>query len=147
MKKLIAFFAIAAVAVMAGCRGMEDKECQWDFLIQNQTGSNVTIIWNGVARPPIISGEEQVISYTIGSCPVNRDPPRDLFQEDEIMHNIYYRPDVVIQIQADEELMPEIIFRRKYWSFTTTSSSTATYTLVLTDELIETLLSENNPNN
>jgi hypothetical protein len=101
---------------------------------------NITIARSATTES-IAPGGEGVIYQLYARCGENVSDPGDRFQENDIM-DITNNPNISIQVKVGDELMPDEIFRRKHWVYIHTSKGNATYTLTLTNELIETLLSE-----
>jgi hypothetical protein len=143
MKNLFLLFVWATLFfALTGCAKV-DNECSWSFKILNQTSLNITIAGSATTES-IAPGGEGVISQLHAMCGENVSDPGDRFQENDIM-DITNNPNISIQVKAGKELMPNEIFRRNHWAYTHTSKGNATYTLTLTEELIETLLPENAP--
>ncbi len=140
MKKLLIFFIIGTAVLLTGCPKV-DYGCTWAFSIVNNTDSNVTVVWNDQREDVVISGKNINISSIYTDCNKRDSNLEDRFGEDEIMR-ITHSSNTTIQIKVGDEVMPEIIMKRKYWTFEATGNYSAIYTLNITDELMETLINQ-----
>lgn len=135
MKKLILFFVLAAVAVMTGCQGkaLWDYECRWYFEIENRTKSNVTFSTDvlTIVIPP---GETKEIYYAKGEVADNSVDLFDFFSP-QLDYQMFGSP---FHLKVGDEFMPETIWIRRFWYFTS-EPLRGTYTLLLTHEFIELL--------
>ncbi len=139
MKKLLLFFTVATVAAMTGCHVYTNFVVGWDFSIINQTDYEICFVADGIVKDYVYPGEKFLFADTEGGK-YNCIPLGELFHESEIMRLDYNgRSTATLQIKVGEELMPDIIFQRKYWDFVSNSNTWASYTLTVTDELIETI--------
>ncbi len=139
MKKLL-FFAALGLA-LAGCK-IVDYSCSRYFNVANQTGYAITVIIKTGAVESVPTGSERTIYKSYGHCDKNTIPD-DPFPDEEIMH-ITDSSDMTVQIQVNGRVVSEEIFKRKYWNFSN-EAYRATYTLLITNELIESLKQAENP--
>ncbi len=142
MKKLLLLFTMAAVAVMTGCVTYGDHyyASLWRFHLNNQTDYEICFVADGDFKDCTYPGMNLRFALIEGDKVLDCVPLGDLFHEDEIMRpNYNWGPTNILQIQIDGELMPDIIFQRKYWTFVSHGSHWASYTLTVTEELIETI--------
>ncbi len=133
MKKPILFFTVATVVITTGC----EYSCLTDFIIINQTTSTIDV--NGKYEQIKIAPNDNEVIYHWGDLCGDRGTLSDRYSEYPDTRIVY---DWVLVING--ESIPEEIWTRKYWNFSSVVVRKATYTLTVTDELIETLLSENN---
>jgi hypothetical protein len=137
------FFALIAGAV-AGCGLHDDKDCNnaYLFYLQNETEHSVVVEVSGQYREPghaiISKGEtKEVYYYTFeAGCGEAID---DVYGSEDLISTMPNT--MVIDMKINDEIMPETIWTRKYWDFSN-GIGFAKYTLLLTDELIENLKSE-----
>lgn len=132
MKKLILF--IMMTFSMIGCdrnkHMLIDYSCVWDYTIINETEFDMAYIY-GAVETVIKSGAKEKIFQHDTECGKN-DKPTDLHAIGNLMFNSAHK------LMFDGELMPEIIWKRDFWSFSTEVHH-ASYTLTVTNELIESL--------
>ncbi len=129
MKKLILLFAVTTLVII-GCTE-RDYGCETDYLINNQTKSELTIEIASKNKQFIIRpGEKQVIYYTSGLCGKNTKP--DGFSEGVVMK---------FRLKINKKFVPEEMLERQYWDFVS-ELYLATYTLTVTDELLQSLENE-----
>ena len=141
MKKLIYTFGILALLAGAGCAKV-DYSCYWHFKIANQTESNIVVVSSFSFDETIKPGETFEISRIMAHCDKNTRPG-DIFTEDEVMQ-ISHFSDQTIKIKLNKHLLSDTLWTRKYWDFAEKEYQ-ATYTLTITDELLENLFTESNP--
>lgn len=135
MKKLILFFAVAAVASVVGCSTV-DYSCITYFKIDNQTGVDITVEIEkiDILYATTIEKEEIKTVYdTSGRCGeggISHNP----FNPDDLIFTTY-----IESVKINGELMPDAIRESKYWNFESTGRrhNIITYTLTLTNELLE----------
>jgi hypothetical protein len=129
MKKLFLFFVFTAVAV-TGCEGT----CTIEFVIINQADSDIIVAMGLTGEQIIIeSGKKQIVDWQSVLCapegmrgPFSDDGSRLLYAD----------------MYVDETIVPETIWTIKYWDPVLHDRFALTYTLTVTDELLESLLSE-----
>lgn len=123
MKNLFLFFTAVMISMMIGC----DPSCSMDFVIINETESDIVIeMRQGSKQVTIEPGQEQIIDRQSGTCVI--------YKEDATM--IHYA-----DMQIEGMIMPKTIWISRYWDCVVDNPLT-TYTLTITDKLIETILSE-----
>jgi hypothetical protein len=140
MKKFLLIGILALCGLMTtGCRDV-DYGCNRDFYIANNTDVSVTVIKN-TGREYIISPNDELrISSRGGECGKRKPPLEDQYPDEEMIMQLSHSIPFTIQIKiGDEIIIPDIIMKRKYWNFTTQGNYDATYTLIITDELVEEL--------
>jgi hypothetical protein len=130
MKKLLLFFAVAA-ATMMSC----DPSTSIYYEIKNSTRTDL-IVKIGDRPPTTIPAGEKEMVYSFNETGVWPDEP---FKGD------YNRPYSSLEVTINGILTSKDFWLREYWDFTKTGKYHDTYTLIITDELIETL-SEDNSN-
>lgn len=134
MKKQIQLITILLTISLAGC----DYSCTWDYRIINQTNSTIDlyVTW-GKKQTLIEPGDEQIFFTRVDLC-THRGKMPDSFAE--------YPENYILfdaEMSIDGRQMPEEIWKRKYWEFSSNAKRHATYTLILTDELIEQIVNIN----
>ena len=139
MKKAFLLFALFTFASVTGCKDMIDYGCHWDFNIKNDTEYDMVIeVISGrdALSPVTISPGSQKTAYrlvgetsTVGMIGERFPNP------DEIMLDYPWQD---LKITVNGEIIPEIIWTRKYWEFTD-GKMQATYTLIVTNEFIESI--------
>ncbi len=141
MKKLIPFFTIMAIAMMTGCANV-DYGCTWDFKVVNNADLNVVVLWNGaIIKEAISPGDELIISSINTECGKQDGDLGDLRPQEEEIMNISSYSEPTILVKIGDEVLPEAVMKRKYWEYSSEKYH-GTYTLTLTDELIETIKNE-----
>ncbi|MDR0907315.1 MAG: hypothetical protein LBM63_01690 [Rikenellaceae bacterium] len=118
-----------------------DYGCEYYFYVANTTATDVfftTVKKTG--REYIISPNDELrISSRGGECGKRETALDDQFPDEEMIIQPLPNTSFTIQIKVGDEIMPDIIMKRKYWKFTTKGNYRANYTLVITDELVEEL--------
>ncbi len=123
---------------MTGCgRNIVDYICSYSFEVVNESDSEVIAITvgNGVVIWPGRSQQIESFGFLCGLHTILKD-------------DIHYGNNGLIlnpqdhRIIVDEVFMPETIWKREYWEFDNSEERRATYTLTITNELIETILAE-----
>lgn len=131
-----------AVAVMTGCSGKEDAWCSWDFKIANNTELNVAAMSNGAIMKEVIAPNNELTISSSGTlCSKQDSSLSDYYPDEEELMDVFSLVTPTIRIKVGDELLPETAMKRKYWKYTSEKYH-GTYTLTLTDELIETIKSE-----
>jgi hypothetical protein len=134
MKRTLIFFALAAVAVATACKRNApadiDYGCVWEYEIANETEFEVTYIYGG-SETVIESNAKGIIFRRDTECGKN-DKPTDMYIADGLMFNSAHR------LILNGEFIPNTIWKRDLWSFAAEVHH-ATYSLTITDELIENL--------
>ncbi len=128
MKKLLMFLSLCGLVVgITGC----DKSCTTEFKIKNQTESEIIIKMSENSKQMTIAPDQELT--------VNRQ--HELCGGEKPSDRYYQYPDVKMmyaEMRINGELVPDIIWKRKYWDFTSVVSR-AIYTLTVTDELLENI--------
>jgi hypothetical protein len=142
MKKLLLIGILALCGLMTtGCGGYDaatiDYGCAWIYEIVNETESDI-VYTCGKEVIVIKSGErERIFSYhsMCGKNTIVRDihAPEELVSERK---TVLYGKTLLL---LDGEPLPDAIWRRSLWSFSNGIVYLATYTLTITNELIESL--------
>ncbi len=134
MKKLL-LPCLPFVAALTGC----DYSCFTDFVVINQTASIIEV--NGEYGQIKIYPNEEGLVYMESDLCGDRSTLSDRYAE---------YPDWKIvngfNMTINGENVSEEIWTRKYWEFSSIIVRKAKYTLTFTEELLETLSFENNPN-
>ena len=125
------------VAMTTGCT-IVDYNCNWDYKIDNQTGADIVVEVerrDAVYESTTIEvGDTQNFYYMDGHCGSGGVPenPRP-YEEEQIFGTSY------VKIKINGDLISDAIFKSKYWNFVSTGRhhTNITYTLTLTDELLE----------
>jgi len=128
MKTLLYLFCAAAiVAMMTGC----DPQCTYVLYVKNGTDTDLVVEINGFTPKTIHSGEEEWIDNLVsyGNDSVDRFSP-----EEEIL--------LFRTLKINGNVMPNSVWKRKYWYYTRISKSNSRYTLEITDKRLENLTSE-----
>jgi hypothetical protein len=140
--KLMSFALIASALV--GCGLHDNKDCgnAYLFYLKNETAHGVAIEVNGknsvLGLATISPGETKELYYFTFEAGCG-----------EVIYDVYDSEDListmpntmVINMRINGNPMPEAIWTRKYWDFSN-GTGFAKYTLLLTNELMETLKSE-----
>jgi hypothetical protein len=131
MKKILLFICTTMLAfAMTHC---SDGSCTRDYKVINQTEFSISIELKKNGEQIIIEpNEEREIYERWGLCGVG-EIPQDGYSEEEMILDASMR--------IDGELIPDAIWKRKYWSFAN-KESYAVYTLTVTNELIEMTYNE-----
>ncbi len=130
MKKLIVFFTVAVAATMlTGCEPFST----YYFKIKNDTAYDIIVEVDG-RNPIIINPNDSKTVCELSGAGIPGDP----YSLEDNMADY--------DVKINNILMSKSIWQRKYWEHQSNSKYHITYTLVVTEELLETLSSENNPN-
>lgn len=139
MKKTLLLSFLLIAATITGC----EIHCIWYYNVFNKSSSTINV--------KISEGNKNttITNYTITpdtELPVNKDSsdcggkwPGDRFPNDEF--TVMMRGAITI----DGNKISDNIWKRKYWTFRSQEHG-GTYTLVITDELIEDLIETTNVN-
>ncbi len=134
MKKLLLFFTVAAVvAAMTGC----DASYYFYYVIENGTQSELDVKIGG--RDPIIirSGDKaRVLRHSELGDPGGRV---EFTPSGKYVYILYKVTPVTINGQP---ITSSDFWLSEYWAFKRDSKFSFTFTMVLTDELIERLVSK-----
>jgi hypothetical protein len=141
MKKLLLIGIVVLCGLMLNaCRNV-DYGFEYDFYIANNTDTDVsvTVVKNTGKEYVISPNDELRISSRGGECGKRKTALDDQYPDEEMIIQPLYHTSFTIQIKVGDEIIPDIIMKRKYWNFTTQGNYDATYTLTITDELVEEL--------
>jgi hypothetical protein len=128
MKKLIRLLALAVWSfALTGC----DPSTFLHYRIKNSTSSDVTIKIGGAEPTTISSGA----IMTVYDDSVLGEFTSDPFSGDRVVP-------YTLTVLVNDEPVTGDFWLKKYWELKSTDKHQLTYTMILTDELIETLLSE-----
>ena len=137
MKKIFClFFTFAVLVLMMTSCGLviRDYTCETLFIIVNRTDSEIRLLRGveGSEKVTIIApGEEIIADEKNGMCGKNTiRPPRP--------DDAQLLDDMVFKLKVDGKIVLWEIWRTKYWDFASEVYH-ATYTLNVTDELIESI--------
>jgi hypothetical protein len=135
MKKPLIFFILAASAALSGC----DALWHIDWVVENRTESEIVITTKrmGESNSIVIAPDDKQLIY----FEEDLGDPGGLPDDDGYGYQGPVLTDAKIMIDNNE--VPDEIWLRKYWIFTKNSKYNGTYTLTITDELIETIQSDN----
>ncbi len=146
MKKLLMFFT---VAMTTGCT-IVDYNCNWDYKIDNQTGADIVVEVerrDAVYESTTIEvGDTQIFYNGNGHCG-SGGVPQNIYPPEESIFDASFTYLEYIKINGD--LIPYNNFKSKYWNFVSTGRhhTNITYTLTLTDELLEELRQQDESSN
>lgn len=131
MKKLVLLFAVVAGALMTGCDGF----CTNDFVIINQTESEIIVdmSWYNNKAITINKGNEQAVHHEGHMC----SPRGGAGKYNDDVKMIY------ANMQVGKTIIPDIIWTARYWNYESSGKFHSTYTLVVTEELLESLKQTN----
>ena len=133
MKKIFYLFFtfVALTLIMAGCS--YDKTCVTILNIVNHTDAEIILIrgFEGTSETVIMPEEEIVASKIPSMCGKNTIPGPPI--GGEALFNVQYT-----KLKVDGKIVSQEIWFAKYWDFTS-EVYLATYTLNITDELIESV--------
>ena len=129
MKKLILLFAVAVAAIITGC----DPTTFFYYEIVNETQSSI-LVKIGEQEPVTIQSGGQTTIYNFSKLGEWDTEP---FRGD------YITP-YIREVEINGNPISDDFWRREYWTYKSESKHQWIYTLVLTNELIETLLSQQN---
>lgn len=134
MKKILFFFAAATLALTTGCDGdvIVDYGCELIFEVENKTEFDIVFMLYEKEEAVIKSGKKEVIRSDFGLCGKNTIIT-DQFVPGELMFGS------VCKLLLDGEPLPDAIWKRDYWIFSAKEYYDASYTLTVTNELIESL--------
>ncbi len=131
MKKL--FVLCSALVAMAGCGKHYDSDCGYVYFFEvvNESDSEVIAVTEK-SGALILTGKSQIIT----------DDSFEMNCGLMVLPDVYQQYDLILRYQkryliVDQVFMPETIWTREYWTF---DNSRGTYTLVVTNKLIETIL-------
>ncbi len=124
MKKLIISLAVLAGVCSCEHTAMEDAMCSTTYYIENQTDASFDV--DGHTIQP---GDKLEISRSSCLCGV-KTVPKDGYYPWEMLAPIK-------TIIAGEKQLPDIIYRRRYWTYSHAKYYDDTYTLAITDEFID----------
>jgi hypothetical protein len=131
MRKTLIFFTLLAVAFVAtAC----DPTCHLYFHIENATDSDLAITVEGEGSITISPGDSKMI--------YNKSEMGDAGDYYRMDQNMSY-----LDVKINNMPMSNSIWKRMHWVYQSSDKYSDTYTLILTEELITILLSENNPTN
>ncbi len=136
MKKLLLFCVATAAVVMTGCEGT----CHIYYEINNETNSEIVVQIKETGENSqiiIMPDSKQLIDSTGGLCDYGGLP-----EDGDYGWKGLVISDATMVI--GETNIPDKIWMREHWDFSKTAKYEGTYTLTVTDELIETLLSQQN---
>ena len=136
MKKLLLFYIVAAAA-LAGCNtGNELVRVTTDYKIINQIESDIVVELHSGKIMTINPGDTKVIYNEIYSYnPKTSGPIKALEVVQELLQ---------AEMRIGGEAVPAPIWWSRYWIGEAHQDHFYTYTLTVTNELIETLLSQQN---
>lgn len=125
--------SVLFTVALASC----DPGCRWNYTIKNNSSSTINVeITEGPKNFTIAPNTEQSVESVFRNC--NGKWPGDRFNGEEFTVMIGV-------ITIDGNTMPDIIWKSRYWTYRSEEHG-GTYTLVVTDQLINDFIETTNTN-
>jgi hypothetical protein len=143
MKKLLLLLALAAVSMTRCTEGLVDYDCTVVCEIENRTESEVIYTVERPAHKSTTIFPHQTLQIFKGSGLCTKSEGEKLA---DYYEKLYYPFELMFDpasnfLTSSDQPVPDTIWRSEFWDFTTIPFKIK-FTLTLTNELIETLLSE-----
>ncbi|MDR2912018.1 MAG: hypothetical protein LBV38_01770 [Alistipes sp.] len=143
MKKTRFFFMVAVCVMVSECRAEVDYGCTWEFRVVNNTEKSVTIErnWGVEQNLSIMPSGGLTIFSSNTECSKQDGDLADLYPHEGMILPLFPSSTASFQIKVGDELLPEVVMKRKFWEYIS-EKYYGVYTLILSDELIETINNE-----
>jgi hypothetical protein len=136
MNKFFTFFVLFSALAFAGCEKQIDADgsVAWEWKITNDTDAEIVVevssTNNGVRGPVAIPvGETKSILFLSFLTDPEPKPAGDYYANNSL-------PEIYMTTKIDGRFMSDEIWDREHWTFSS-DVGLGTYTMTLTDELIE----------
>lgn len=132
MKKMLLLLWIPFI--VSSC-SLCDAWCEQDYVIENNTRSDIFIEFENARENIVVkAGETKTVAESGGHCSCKQKSPLpDLYPDENMIMTPFFSN---FEVRVGDDVLSHDIWRRKYCTYTSTTSK-RTYLLVVTDELLE----------